>query len=344
MRITNLATWCTVLAVLSAASLPVHLGAASRGFVPAAEAARASGQGGTTETSATAVPRTPWGHPDLQGVWDFRTITPLERPEELGIRAFLTEEEAAELEVEAVSRVERLAEPSVVRTEPLPAGGSVGSYNDFWFDRGVNIVESRRTSLIVDPPNGRIPALTPDGQRRAGERAAARARPAITWEDRSLFERCVTRGLPRLPGGYNQNLQILQTPEHVVILYEMMREARIIPLDGRPHLPASVRLWHGDSRARWDGDTLVVETANVSPKADFRGAAGDLRLTERFTRTGPGTIAHEVTIEDPTTFVRPWTASIPLRRTEAPMFEYACHEGNYGMEGIMAGARADERR
>ena len=144
------------------------------------------------ETAEAAPPRTPWGHPDLQGVWDYRTITPLERPEELGDRAFLTEEEAAELELEAVSRVERLAEPSVIRTEPLPAGGSVGSYNDFWFDRGVNIVESRRTSLIVDPPNGRIPALTPEGQRRVGERAAARARPAITWEDRSLFERCVT--------------------------------------------------------------------------------------------------------------------------------------------------------
>ena len=288
--------------------------------------------------------RTPWGDPDLQGVWDFRTITPLERPAELADQAFLTEEEAAGLEGAAVDRSERLAQPSEVRTEPLPAGGSVGAYNDFWFDRGFNVVASRRTSLIVDPPDGRIPALTPAGQQRAAMRTAARARPAVTWEDRSLFERCVTRGLPRLPGGYNQNLQILQTPDHVVILYEMMREARVIPLDGRPHLPAAVRLWHGDSRGRWEGDTLVVETANFSPKNDFRGAGAGLRLVERFTRVDADTIDHQVTISDPTTFTRAWTAAIPLRRTDAPMYEYACHEGNYGMEGIMAGARADDRR
>ena len=287
--------------------------------------------------------RTPWGHPDLQGVWDFRTITPLERPAELADQEFLTEEEAAGLERAAIERTERLAEPSEVRTEPLPAGGSVGAYNDFWFDRGVNVVSSRRTSLIVDPPDGRIPTLTPAGQQRAVMRAAARARPAVTWEDRSVFERCVTRSLPRLPGGYNQNLQILQTAEHVVILYEMMREARVIPLDGRPHLPAGVQLWHGDSRGRWEGDTLVVETTNFSPKNDFRGAGAGLRLVESFTRVDADTIDHQVTISDPTTFTRAWTAAIPLRRTEAPMYEYACHEGNYGMEGIMAGARADER-
>ena len=288
--------------------------------------------------------RTAWGDPDLQGVWDFRTITPLERPAELADQEFLTEEEAAGLESAAVDRSERLAQPSEVRTEPLPAGGSVGAYNDFWFDRGFNVVASRRTSLIVDPPDGRIPTLTPAGQQRAAMRSAARARPAVTWEDRSLFERCVTRGLPRLPGGYNQNLQILQTAEHVVILYEMMREARVIPLDGRPHLPAAIRLWHGDSRARWEGDTLVVETTNFSPKNDFRGAGAGLRLVERFTRVDADTIDHQVTISDPTTFTREWTAAIPLRRADAPMYEYACHEGNYGMEGIMAGARADERR
>ena len=291
---------------------------------------------------ATAM-RTPWGHPDLQGVWDFRTITPLERPAELADQEFLTEEAAAGLERAAIVRAERLAQPSEVRTEPLPAGGSVGAYNDFWFDRGVNVVLSRRTSLIVDPPDGRIPTLTPAGQQRVAMRSAARARPAVTWEDRSLFERCVTRGLPRLPGGYNQNLQILQTPDHVVILYEMMRETRVIPLDGRSHLPGDLRLWHGDSRGRWEGDTLVVETTNFSPKNDFRGAAGGLRLVERFTRVDAGTIDHRVTITDPTTFTRSWTAAVPLRRTEAPMYEYACHEGNYGMEGIMAGARADER-
>ena len=305
-------------------------------------AAAAEAQSGAQQ-GASAL-RTPWGDPDLQGVWDFRTITPLERPAELADQAFLTEEEAAGLETAAVDRSERLAQPSEVRTEPLPAGGSVGAYNDFWFDRGFNVVASRRTSLIVDPPDGRIPTLTPAGQQRAALRSAARARPAVTWEDRSLFERCVTRGLPRLPGGYNQNLQILQTPDHVVILYEMMREARVIPLDGRSHLPAAVRLWHGDSRGRWEGDTLVVETTNFSPKNDFRGAGAGLRLVERFTRLDGDTIDHQVTISDPTTFTQAWTAAIPLRRTDAPMYEYACHEGNYGMEGIMAGARADERR
>ena len=326
--------------VIAALGLGLALPGGPDGYgVAAAEAA--GPQSGAPE-GASAM-RTPWGDPDLQGVWDFRTITPLERPGDLGERAFLTEEEAAGLERAAVERAERLAQPSEVRTEPLPAGGSVGAYNDFWFDRGVNVVSSRRTSLIVDPPDGRIPTLTPAGQQRAAARAAARARPALSWDDRSLFERCLTRGLPRLPGGYNQNLQILQTPDHVVILYEMMRETRVIPLDGRPHLPAGVRLWHGDSRARWEEDTLVVETTNFSPKNDFRGAAEGLRLVERFTRVDADTIDHRVTIADPATFTRPWTAVVPLRRTEAPMYEYACHEGNYGMEGIMAGARADER-
>ena len=329
------------LAGIAALALGVSLAGmpAEHGF-PVAEAAEARSG---AQQGAGAM-RTPWGDPDLQGVWDYRTITPLERPAELADRAFLTEEEAAGLESAAVDRSERLAQPSEVRTDPLPAGGSVGAYNDFWFDRGFNVVASRRTSLIVDPPDGRIPTLTPAGQQRAAMRSAARGRPAVTWEDRSLFERCVTRGLPRLPGGYNQNLQILQTAEHVVILYEMMREARVIPLDGRPHLPAAVRLWHGDSRGRWEGDTLVVETTNFSPKNDFRGAGAGLRLVERFTRVDADTIDHEVTISDPTTFTRAWTAAIPLQRTEAPMYEYACHEGNYGMEGIMAGARADERR
>ena len=328
-------------AVIGALLLAFALPGVPDGYgVAAAEAAEP--QSGAPEGAGAM--RTPWGDPDLQGVWDYRTITPLERPADLAGREFLTEEEAAGLERAAVDRAARLAEPSEVRTEPLPAGGSVGAYNDFWFDRGVNVVASRRTSLVVDPPDGRIPTLTPAGQQRAAARTAARARPALSWEDRSLFERCLTRGLPRLPGGYNQNLQILQTPDHVVILYEMMRETRVIPLDGRPHLPAGVRLWHGDSRGRWEGDTLVVETTNFSPKNDFRGAAGGLRLVERFTRVDADTIDHRVTIADPATFLRSWTVAVPLRRTDAPMYEYACHEGNYGMEGIMAGARADERK
>ena len=302
----------------------------------------AAGQSQSTADASTPF-RTPWGHPDLQGIWDFRTITPLERPEEFAGKDFLTEEEAADLEQQAVDRVENLAQPSVVRTEPLPVGGNVGAYNDFWFDRGVNVVSTRRTSLIIDPPDGRVPDVTPEGQGRVDARAEARDRPAATWADRSLFERCVTRGLPRLPGGYNQNLQILQTPNYVVVLYEMMREARIIPLDGRPHLADGVRLWHGDSRGRWDGATLVVETTNISPKAHFRGSADGLHLVERFTRLDADRIDHQVTIDDPTTFTRAWTASVPLRKQQGQMFEYACHEGNYGMEGILAGARAEDK-
>ena len=293
--------------------------------------------------AAQTVPRTAWGDPDLGGIWDYRTITPLQRPEELADKEFLTEEEAANLEQEAVDRVERLARPSVVRTEPLPVGGNVGAYNDFWFDRGANVVSTGRTSLIADPPDGRIPSLTPEGQQRVDARAEARDRPAVSWDDRSLFERCVTRTLPRLPGGYNQNLQILQTPAYVVILYEMMREARVIPLDGRPHLAEDIRLWHGDSRGHWEGDTLVVETTNISPKAYFRGSAEGLHLVERFTRLDAATIDHQVTIDDSATFTQAWTASIPLRQAQGRMFEYACHEGNYGMEGILAGARAEEK-
>ena len=205
----SLATLATVITVLLLMIVPV----------PAAAQAQ------TTDTSSPL--RTPWGHPDLQGLWDYRTITPLERPEELAGKAILTAEEAADLEQQAVDRIDQLARPSAVRTEPLPVDGNVGAYNDFWFDRGVNVVSTRLTSLIVDPSNGRIPSLTPDRQRRVDVRAEAQGRPAASWQDRSLFERCVTRGLPRLPGGYNQNLQILQTPDHVVILYEMMGASAI---------------------------------------------------------------------------------------------------------------------
>ena len=320
----SLATLATVITVLLLMVVPVP----------------AAAQVQTTDPSSPL--RTPWGHPDLQGLWDYRTITPLERPEELAGKAILTAEEAADLEQQAVDRIDQLARPSAVRTEPLPVGGNVGAYNDFWFDRGVNVVSTRLTSLIVDPSHGRIPPLTPEGQRRVDVRAEARGRPAASWEDRSLFERCVTRGLPRLPGGYNQNLQILQTPDHVVILYEMMREARVIPLDGRPHLAYDIRLWHGDSRGRWEGATLVVETTNVSPKAHFRGSAEGLHLVERFTRIDADTLDHQVTIDDPLTFSQAWTASIPLKQSQSQMYEYACHEGNYGMEGILSGARAEE--
>ncbi len=288
-------------------------------------------------------PRTPWGAPDLQGVWDFRTITPLQRPEELGDQEFLTEEEAANREQEAVDRDVRLWEAEARRTE---AGGNVGAYNNFWMDRGTNVVETRRTSLIVDPPHGRIPPLTEEGQRRAEERRTRRAEhPADSWLDRSSFDRCIlgfNQGPPMTPGGYNQNMQLFQTPDHVVVLNEMVHDSRIIPLDGQAR--PGIDSWTGESRGRWEGDTLVVETIDFSARHSWRGTTPDRHLIERFTRVDADTLLYEFTITDPGTWTAPWTAQVPMRLNELPLFEYACHEGNYSLEGILAGTRADERR
>ena len=216
-------------------------------------------------------PRTPWGAPDLQGIWDFKTATPLQRPEDRGEQAFLTEEEAANIEQEAVDRNVRLWEAAPRRTE---AGGNVGGYNNFWLDFGTTVIESRRTSLIVDPPDGRIPALTDEGQRRTDERQAYReAHPADTYLDRSAFDRCIlgfNTGPPMTPGFYNQHMQLFQTPDHVVVLNEMVHDARIIPLDGSPR--PGIESWTGESRGQWEGDTLVVETIDFSDKHGYRGS------------------------------------------------------------------------
>ena len=288
-------------------------------------------------------PRTPWGAPDLQGVWDFRTITPLERPEELGDQAFLTAEEAANLEQEAVDRDVRLWDAAPRRTA---AGGNVGGYNNFWMDRGTNVAGSRRTSLIVDPPNGRIPALSEDGQRRADERQTRRAEhPADSYLDRSSFDRCIlgfNTGPPMTPAAYNQNMQLFQTPHHVVVLNEMVHDSRIIPIDGRAR--PGIDSWTGESRGRWEGDTLVVESIDFSAKHSWRGTTPDRHLIERFTRVDAGTLLYEFTVSDPGTWTAPWTAEVPMRLNPLPLFEYACHEGNYSMPGILGGARADERK
>ena len=287
-------------------------------------------------------PRTPWGAPDLQGIWDFKTATPLERPEDRGEQAFLTEEEAANIEQEAVDRNIRLWEAPPRRTE---AGQNVGGYNNFWLDFGTTVIDSRRTSLIVDPPNGRIPALTEEGQRRSDERRAYReAHPADTYLDRNAFDRCIlgfNTGPPMTPGFYNQQMQLFQTPDHVVVLNEMVHDSRIIPLDGRPR--PDIESWTGESRGQWEGDTLVVETVDFSDKHGYRGSTKGRHLVERFTRVDADTLLYEFTISDPATWTAPWTAQIPMRMTELPLFEYACHEGNYAMPNILGGERRAER-
>jgi hypothetical protein len=291
-------------------------------------------------TTTAAGPRTPWGHPDLQGVWDFRSITPLQRPDNQADKAFLTDEEAVSLEREAVARNERLDLQPAQRTT---VGGDVGAYNNFWMDRGTTTVGSRRTSLIVDPPDGRIPALTPEAQKRADARAVyRREHPADSWEDRSLADRCLfTTGLPILPSAYNNNVQVFQTPDHVVIQAEMTHTVRIFPLGDRPR--GTIRQWVGTSRARWEGDTLVVETTNFHPQAGIRGSTPNARLVERFRRLGANTLEYAFTVEDPETWTRPWTAQVELTKSDQPLYEYACHEGNYATAGILGGARAEEK-
>lgn len=285
------------------------------------------------------LPRTPDNQPDLQGIWTNATITPLERPPELAGKAFFTPEEAAVYEKQVRAR------NNADRRDVNPDADLAVGYNDFWWDRGTSVVSTLRTSLIVDPPDGRIPALTPEAQKRAAARAEARRlHPADGPEDLSLADRCIARpGPPMLPAGYNNNHQIVQTPEYVMILSEMMHDARIIPLSPRPHLPNSVRQWFGDPRGRWEGNTLVVETTNFTNKTNFRGAGENMRLTERFTRVAPDTLLYQFTVDDPESFQRPWSGEIPMKRVEGPIIEYACHEGNYSMVNTLGAARAAEQ-
>ena len=309
------------------------------GLAPLPAAAQSSGNAETAQT--------PWGTPDLQGIWDFRSITPLQRPEELADQPFLTEEEAARLEQETVARNLRLWNRPAQRTvagESVDRGseGAPGAYNNFWMDRGTTTVGSRRTSLIIDPPNGRMPPLTSEAEERRAARAAYRRdHPADSWHDRSLADRCMfTTGLPIVPSAYNNNVHVFQTPDHVVLLIEMTHTLRVVPLDGRPH--TDIPQFVGDSRGRWEGDTLVVETRGFNSLVSVRGSTPDARLTERFRRLGPDVLEYEFTVEDPATWTGPWTAQVLLTRTDQPLYEYACHEGNYAMAGILAGARADE--
>ena len=325
MRHRVLASMCVVAGVVSLSALPV---------------------------AAQTAPRTAWGQPDLRGVWDFRTITPLQRPESLAEQEFLTEEEAANLEQEVLDRNADLANRPALRTEVTEsvdrgADGAPGFYNNFWLDRGTRAVGTRRTSLIIDPPNGRIPDLTASGQRTADARRAYRQEhPADSWVDRSAYDRCIlgfNAGPPITPGGYNQNLHLFQTPDHVVLVTEMVHTVRVVPLDGRPALSDGVRQWSGDSRGHWEGETLVVETSNFNDQRGWRGSTTNMKLVERYTRVDADTLEYEFTVIDPETWTISLTVSIPMRRSLHPMYEYGCHEGNHSMDGILAGRRAEER-
>jgi hypothetical protein len=230
------------------------------------------------------------------------------------------------------------------RRDANPDADLATGYNDFWWDRGTKVVSTLRTSLITDPPDGRIPPLTPEAQKKAAARAEARRlHPADGPENLTLADRCIARpGPPMIPAGYNNNHRIVQTPEHVVIFSEMMHDARIIPLTRQPHLPNNVRQWFGDSRGRWEGSTLVVETTNFTDRTNFRGSGENMKLTERFTRTDPNTLLYQFTIDDPQSFERPWSGEIPMKKAEGPIFEYACHEGNYSLVNTLTAARAGE--
>ncbi len=285
-------------------------------------------------------PRVSDGHPDLQGTWSTATLTPLERPAELAGKQFFTEQEAAAYEKQFLQTANRDRRDGGADTDVSRA------YNEFWFSRGNHLVSTRRTSLVVDPPDGKIPPLTAEAQKRQADRAAqTRAHGFDGPEDRPLPERCIlwpTAGPPMIPGGYNNNYQIFQSPGYVMILVEMIHDVRIIPTDGRPHLPSNVRQWMGDSRGHWEGNTLVVDTTNFTPYSNFRGASKDMHLVERFTRVGPETIMYEFTVDDPAAFTKPWKAEIPMQQTHEPVLEYACNEGNYAMSGVLGGARAEE--
>ena len=286
--------------------------------------------------------RTPDGHPDLQGYWTNVTITPLERPAEFANKPFFTKAEAEQYEKDVVAR------NNADRRDGGAEADVNRAYNDVWYDRGTRVVPTLRTSLIIDPPDGRVPALTPAAQQRAQSRAQyRRLHPADGPEDRSLAERCIvwpTSGPPLMPSFYNNNYQIVQGPGYVMIIVEMIHDVRVIPTDGSPHLPASIRQWLGDSRGHWEGDTLVVDTTNFTDQTNFRGAGRDLHLIEKFTRTAPDRIMYEFTVDDPASFVRRWTGQIPMLPAKGPLLEYACNEGNYAMEGMLKGARQDEQK
>ena len=300
----------------------------------------------------TSVLMTPWGKPDLQGVWDFRTITPMQRPDDLADKEFLTAEEAAERDRAAVDREIRLFNRPPQRTvegASVDRGtdGAPGAYNNFWLDQGTNTVDTLRTSLIVDPPNGQYPPMTPEGQRRAdARRDDLRDNPAAWVTSFSSGVRCIlgfNAGPPMNPSAYNNNMQVFQTEDYVVLVTEMVNTSRVVTLDARPHIDSDIRQWSGDSRGHWEGNTLVIETKNFDAKRQWRNTTNSAHLVERISRVDAETLLYVFTVTDPETWTSAWTAEVPMRKNTEPMFEYACHEGNYSMPVMLGGRRLEEK-
>jgi hypothetical protein len=288
-------------------------------------------------------PRTPDGQPDLQGFWTNTTYTPLERPKNV-TKEFFTEEEAREI-------AKRSADAEEEQTTPGTVADVHYDFTQFGLDRSQGTMAlNLRTSLIVDPPDGRIPPMTAEGKKRVAARTEARRRMGAATDaaqNETLSARCMIMdraGPPMLPGAYNNNYQIVQVPGYVMILVEMIHDVRIIPLDGRPHLPENVRQWTGSYVGHWDGETLVVESTNFTDKTAFQESSENMRLTERFTRVADDEIRYQFTVDDPATWATPWSAEVPMKKTIGPLFEHACHEGNYSLPNILAGARAEEKR
>jgi len=299
-----------------------------------------------TTLSADEIPRTSWGAPDLTGTYDFKSITPFERPEQFGNKEFLTAKEVEEYEEKA--RVASIERRKKINSEDLQSQGDLDvGYNAIFLDKGEKMTGTQRTSLVVDPPNGRMPVLTEDAKRRAAERFARWGQLPGTTEDRNPMERCIlgfNAGPPMKPGAYNNFVEVFQSKDHVALVTEMINDHRIIPLDGRDHVSDDIRLWKGDSRGHWDGDTLVVVTKNFTDQTNVRGSGKNMLLEERFTRAENGDLRYEYTVTDPDSFEAPFSVAMEMVRTEDPILEYACHEGNRAMHLMLRGARVREAK
>jgi hypothetical protein len=314
--------WMGAVAVIILASMPLA-GQALSGAAKVKDGAK-----------TWTPPRTPDGKPDLQGVWAYATLTPLERPNEFAGKEVLSTEEAAEFE----KRPQRIHPPT--------------THNAIFLEPANSVIASKRTSLIEDPPDGKLPPLTPEAQKRLDDARVQDEQHGFDGpESQGIWVRCISAGLPTLPGPYNNSIQIVQAPGYVAVLREMIHEARIIPTDGRPHVPASIRTYEGDSRGHWEGDTLVVDTTNFPDKYNYyrnrdyprEAFSPGLHLVERFTRVDANTISYEATVEDPS-FTKSWTLQVPMTTSDSPVYEYACHEGNYGLADTLRGARVQEKK